>query len=166
MNFNVAHLTFMDQLMENHSAQKGDLQVVYHVWFQAGSTNRKWLMDRFYTVDEALCYVRPPDIDAFLEKCRELSISYQDNCGVKMAFSNEFLLNMDSMFRYSGRIYMARAQFVLEKMFADIDLPTRVWRNLLNEMYPIIVLMNMCKAICHSTLDGQIKFFCGKMNVF
>ena len=166
MNFNIAHLTFMDQMMENHKTQKGDLQVVYDIWFQAGSTNRKWLMDRFFSVDEALVYVRPPDMDACLEKCRQLSIPYQDYCSGKIILSNDVLENMGTIYRYAGRIYMARAQFVLQKMFADIELPTKVWRTLLNEMYPIIVLMNMCKCMSNSTLDGQIKFFCGKIKLF
>ena len=156
----------MDQMMENHKSQKGDLQVVYDIWFQAGSTNRKWLMDRFFSVDEALVYVRPPDMDACLEKCRQLSIPYQDYFSGKIILSNDVLENMGTIYRYAGRIYMARAQFVLQKMFADIELPTKVWRTLLNEMYPIIVLMNICKCMSNSTLDGQIKFFCGKIKLF
>ena len=166
MNFNVAHLTFMDQMMENHKAQKGDLQVVYDIWFQAGSTNRKWLMDRFYTIDGALVYVRPPDMDACLEKCRGISISYHNLCGGNANISNEFMPTLGKLYRYAGRIYMARSQFVLQKMFADIALPTKVWRTLLNEMYPIIVLMNVCKCLTLSSMEGQIKFFCGKTNCF
>ena len=165
MNFNVAHLTFMDQMMENHKAQKGDLQVVYDIWFQAGSTNRKWLMDRFYTIDEALVYVRPPDMDACLARCREFFINYHESHRGTKNLSIESIQNLSTLYKYAGRIYMARAQFVLQKMFADIELPTKVWRTLLNEMYPIIVLMNVCKCLTNSTLEGQIKYFCGKLNL-
>ena len=156
----------MDQMMMNHKAQKGDLQMVYDVWFQAGSANRKWLMARFYTVDEALSFVRPPDLDTCLEKCRELSIPYHQHVGTNLVLSDDILMNMRKLFRYAGRIYMGRAQFVLQKMFDGIDLPSKVWRIFLNEMYPIIVLLNMCKCLSHTTLEGQIKFFCGMTLTF
>ena len=166
MNFNVAHLSIMDQMMENHLTQKGDLQLVHDIWFKAGSTNRKWLMERFYSVDEALCYVRPPDMDACLARCREASINYHESHQGTKNLSFESIQNLSTLFKYAGRIYMARAQFVLQRMFADNELPTNVWRTLLNEMNPIIVLMNLCKCNSHGTAAGQIKFFCGKFNCF
>ena len=122
-------------------------------------------MARFYTVDEALSFVRPPDFNTCLEKCRELSIPYHQHVGTNLVLSDDILMNMRKLFRYAGRIYMGRAQFVLQKMFDGIDLPSKVWRIFLNEMYPIIVLLNMCKCLSHTTLEGQIKFFCGmKLN--
>ena len=166
MNFNVAHLSIMDQMMENHLTQKGDLQLVHDIWFKAGSTNRKWLMERFYSVDEALCYVRPPDMDACLARCREVSINYHESHRGTKNLSIESIQNLSTLYKYAGRIYMARAQFVLQRMFADNELPTNVWRTLLNEMNPIIILMNLCKCYSHGTAAGQIKFFCGEFNCF
>ena len=128
--------------------------------------NRKWLMERFYTVDEALCYVRPPDMDASLARCSDASISLIESHRGTKNLSTESFQNFGSLYKYAGRIYMARAQFVLQRMFADIELPTNVWRTLLNEMKPIIVLMNLCKCMTHRTVAGQIKFFCGELNCF
>lgn len=166
MDFNVAHLTIMDKMMENHKTQKGDLQLVHDVWFQAGSTNRKWLMERFYTFDEALCYVKPPDMDACLVRCREVSINHHEYHQGNKNFSTGSLQTLGNLYKYAGRTYMARAQFVLQRMFADIELPTNVWRTLLNEMNPIIVLMNLCKCMTYRTAGGQIKFFCGESLFF
>ena len=145
--------------MENHLTQIGDLQLVHDIWFKAGSSNRKWLMERFYTVDEALCCVRPPDMDACLARCRGVSIHFHRESKI---LSIESIQNLSTLYKYAGRIYMARAQFVLQRMFADSEISSNVWRTLLNEMNPIIVLMNLCKCMTHTTIDGQIKFFCGK----
>ena len=123
------------------------LELTKSVYFDCKNMFETWISNQYEYIENIQHKVCPSDMDQFIQAC-------------KMAFGDPTILS--NTFKGMGKIFEERSKLILKH---QIGLNTCMKCDEIEDILTLSASLNILKILTMSSMEGQIKQFCGMTSI-